>query len=117
MKRHYIIATLPFMFALPGVAAAQNSTQQGQAIFEKWCAPCHAPLTKEHDRLPGTSTLGTIYKGTKPAALQQRTDLTTAVVTYFVRHGVNAMPPFRKTEITDAQLVALSAYLSRNTHK
>jgi mono/diheme cytochrome c family protein len=30
----------------------------------------------------------------------------------FVRNGVSVMPPFRKTEITDAELAALAAYLA-----
>jgi mono/diheme cytochrome c family protein len=30
-----------------------------------------------------------------------------------VRHGVSVMPPFRKTEVSDADLAALSAYLTR----
>jgi mono/diheme cytochrome c family protein len=42
-------------------------------------------------------------------------------VTTFVRTGVMSMPPFRKTEISDAELTALSAYIaqanSRNKKK
>jgi mono/diheme cytochrome c family protein len=30
----------------------------------------------------------------------------------FVRSGVSVMPPFRKTEISDADLAALAAYLA-----
>jgi mono/diheme cytochrome c family protein len=30
----------------------------------------------------------------------------------FVRTGVSVMPPFRKTEISDADLEALAAYLA-----
>ncbi len=53
------------------------------------------------------------YKGTKPAELDQRTDLTAAFVTYTVRHGVSVMPSMRPTEITDTELKAIAAYLSR----
>jgi cytochrome c5 len=35
------------------------------------------------------------------------------VVETFVRQGINAMPAFRKTEISDDELKALSAYLTR----
>jgi hypothetical protein len=31
-----------------------------------------------------------------------------------VRQGMSVMPQFRKTEISDGELVALAAYLSRN---
>jgi hypothetical protein len=42
--------------------------------------------------------------------LLDRTDLAPQVVSAFVRQGVLLMAPFRKTEITDADLAALSAY-------
>ncbi len=35
----------------------------------------------------------------------------------FVRRGVSIMPFFRKTEISDAQLDALAAYLAREHAK
>jgi hypothetical protein len=37
-----------------------------------------------------------------------------ATVSTFVRQGVLLMAPFRKTEITDAELNALSVYVARN---
>ena len=36
---------------------------------------------------------------------------------FFVRKGVSIMPFFRKTEVTDADLDALAAYLARNNGK
>jgi mono/diheme cytochrome c family protein len=30
-----------------------------------------------------------------------------------VRHGIAMMPSFRKTELSDAQVAAIAAYLSR----
>jgi mono/diheme cytochrome c family protein len=84
--------------------------QHGDAVFQKWCAPCHAPGPKH----PGTQALDALYKGDKPAALEQRTDLTPDFVATFVRNGVSVMPPFRKTEIGDDDLTALGAYLSEH---
>ena len=46
------------------------------------------------------------------AVLELRTDLTPETVSYFVRNGVAWMAPFRKTEISDAELAAIGAYLS-----
>ena len=54
----------------------------------------------------------TLYKGAKPAMLEERTDLTPEIVKHFVRTGVTVMPFFRKTEINDADLDALALYLS-----
>jgi hypothetical protein len=53
------------------------------------------------------------YRGTetKPV-LVDRTDLTPEVVKVFVRQGILSMAPFRKTEVTDRELVALAAFLS-----
>jgi len=81
---------------------------EGKAVFTEWCAPCHAA----NPRLAGTLALRTRYGDSKPAVLEDRTDLTPAVTEYFVRNGIAWMPPFRPTEITDAQLAALSAYLA-----
>ena len=89
-------------------SAAESPTTEGHAVFEKWCAPCHAPGPGH----PGTTAIAALYKGAKPAALEQRTDLTPAVVKQFVRKGVSVMPFFRKTEISDTELDALAAYLA-----
>ncbi len=84
--------------------------KSGYLVFQKWCAPCHAPGPLH----PGTQALAVKYKGTDtPAELENRTDLTPDVVKTFVRGGVSIMPPFRKTEITDSELDDLAAYLSR----
>jgi mono/diheme cytochrome c family protein len=89
--------------------ADEATIQKGENVFDYWCATCHAP------RLPGTVALQAKYKGAKPALLSERTDLTPAVTKTFVRKGVSVMPPFRKTEVSDTDLDALSAYLARNS--
>ncbi len=88
--------------------AADPATAPGRAVFQKWCAPCHGAGADK----PGTTALATLYKGAKPAMLEERTDLTPAIVKQFVRHGVSVMPFFRKTEISDTELNALAAYLA-----
>jgi mono/diheme cytochrome c family protein len=88
-------------------ASAQDQT--GKVDFLNACAVCHAP---EPDR-PGTMSLQFKYAGRLPAALEQRTDLTPELVTYYVRHGIAMMPSFRKTELSDAQVAAIAAYLTR----
>lgn len=81
---------------------------EGKAVYDYWCATCHA----DRPGLAGTLALQTKYKGAIPAALALRTDLQPVTVEYFVRNGVAWMAPFRKTEISDAELAALGAYLS-----
>jgi len=53
------------------------------------------------------------YKGAKPAELEQRTDLTADFVKAIVRNGLNSMPFFRPTELSDDDVSALGAYLTR----
>lgn len=92
-----------------GAAAQDASTiARGREVYERWCAACHAP----GPRHPGTQALEALYRGAKPAALEERTDLVPALMEAFVRSGVSVMPPFRKTEISDAELAALAAYLA-----
>jgi hypothetical protein len=62
--------------------------------------------------MPGTSALAAKYDGQEPAVLEERKDLTPDFIKFVVRHGVSIMPPFRKTEITDAELSVLADYLS-----
>jgi mono/diheme cytochrome c family protein len=77
-------------------------------VYDKWCFPCHA----SGQGRPGTASLAA--RGQKPAVLEERTDLTAPTIKQFVRHGVLFMPTFRKTEISDADLDAIAAYLTRN---
>ena len=91
-----------------GAAVQAQDAARGNDVFQNWCAPCHAPGARH----PGTQALEALYKGAKPAALEQRTDLLPELTRAFVRTGVSVMPPFRKTEISDADLEALAAYLA-----
>jgi mono/diheme cytochrome c family protein len=94
-----------------GIALAQdaNENSEGKRVYDHWCSHCH-DSGQGH---PGTQGLQIKYRDTGiPAVLLERTDLTPPVIETFVRQGVLAMAPFRKTEITDAELAALAAYLS-----
>lgn len=93
-------------------ARADSPATSGERIYQHWCAPCHAPGPGH----PGTQSLQLKYAGKVPADLLQRTDLSAQVVATFVRQGVLLMAPFRKTEITDAELNALAAYVA-SRHK
>lgn len=97
-----------------GEGDAQSQLALGKRVYDTWCVNCHGPGPGRYGRgLTGTEALEAKYDGKIPAVLDERTDLTPALVDYVVRNGVSMMPFFRKTEITDAELAALSAYLSR----
>ena len=89
-------------------AADAPTLEHGAQVFEKWCMPCHG----HGDQFPGTVALATKYQNKLPGALQDRTDLVPDFVKAVVRTGVSVMPFFRKTEVSDADLDALAAYLA-----
>ncbi len=91
-------------------ANAQDAVERGHQVFDKWCAACH----DESQRTPGTNALRAKYQGALPALLEERTDLSPEIISLWVRNGISIMPFFRKTEIDDAQLADLNAYLTRN---
>lgn len=105
-----IVALAAFAATFAGAALGQDAAgvDGGKQVFQYWCAPCHAP----GPRHPGTQALDALYKGAKPGPLEQRTDLVPELTRQFVRGGVSVMPPFRKTEISDAELAALATYLA-----
>src|ERR1700683_2832274 len=91
------------------VSAQTVSETNGKAVFDKWCAPCHGAVAPKNvmfgsGALAGTSALAVKYKGRLPAVLEQRTDLTAAMIRSVVRHGLYGMPITRKTEVGDAEL-------------
>ena len=96
-------------------AGSLNALQQrGRMVFDHWCYACHKPLHAGDRPVAGTSSLQRRYEGSEPAALEQRTDLSPAYIKHIVRTGDKSMPPSRKTEISDADLDALAAYLTHN---
>jgi mono/diheme cytochrome c family protein len=96
-------------------ATSPGTVAQGKAVFAQWCAGCHGPLPGV-GRFPpaGSYRLQQRYKDTKPATLENRADLTPALIKAVVRLGLPIMPPLRKTEVNDAELDALIAYLTRD---
>jgi len=107
----------------PGAGSKDPLVNRGKEVFDARCRACHgdypksnAPASNSLYALPpmaGTVALEARYKGSKPALLEQRTDLTPAQVTFFVRRGSGIMAPFRPTEVSNDDLTALGAYLAR----
>jgi len=110
------VAVFEFAFADLGLAQ-QSAVQRGNAKFQHSCAPCHGAGVGDdgHAMLPGTDALRIKYKGAVPAVpalLEERTDLTAPVLKVFVRNGSFSMPPFRPTELTDAEIADIAAYIA-----
>jgi len=104
-----LLIAISLSCAASAFAAPDDSQiERGHKVYDKWCFPCHGTGPGK----PGTDSLR--QRGQNPAVLEERTDLTAPTIKQFVRHGVLFMPMFRKTEISDAELDAIAAYLTRN---
>jgi mono/diheme cytochrome c family protein len=110
-------AAIVLALTASGVAAQDAAElERGRTLYEYWCAPCHGPGIGNNgvQYLPGTDALRVKYRGVLPALLTERTDMSPDLVKTYVRQGITVMPFFRKTEIDDAELDAIAAYLTRN---
>ena len=86
-----------------------STTPRGYAEYQNRCSACHGPMPER----PGTRALAAKYKGSLPAMLEERRDLSPEFIRAVVRNGLTVMPHFRKTEVSDTQLDAIVAYLTR----
>ena len=108
-----ITVVLAMGLAAMAHAAAAAEPASGEAVWKRWCVHCHSTGRGN----PGTESLQVKYKGAKPAALLDRTDMTPDFIRISLRQGVLSMPAFRKTEITDAELSALATWLASSGGK
>jgi mono/diheme cytochrome c family protein len=98
----------------PTPAPTPDLVAAGRAAFERVCAPCHArgPGLDGSPMLPGAAALAARHRGAVSPYLEERSDLGAEAIRVFVRQGSGAMPMFRKTEISDAEIAAVAAYLA-----
>jgi len=106
-----LVVALGLVLASRTVAAQTTAVERGKQVYDKWCTPCHG----SGEGKPGTISAAALYKGSKPAVLSERTDLTAAGIKTAVRSGVYIMPRFRKTEVSDADLDGIIALLTRTS--
>ena len=94
---------------------------KGKMVFAQWCQGCHAPMGGPSGAFgfppAGTNRLQQRYQGAVPAALEDSTDLNPELIKTAVRQGLPIMPPLRKTEVTDADLDAVIAYLTQKKNR
>ncbi len=96
-----------------GVASADDSAltpqqRQGKRAYNHICVYCHSPGVWGTNRLSRRMDK-------EHAVLENRTDLSATLIQTVVRTGIGSMPPLRKSELSDADLAAVAAYLTRNT--
>ena len=113
-----LVVSLGGLLLAIGTATANadeaSAVDRGRVKFQRTCAPCHGagPGNDGRAALPGTDALRLKYHGSLPALIEARSDLTAEVLKAYVRRGSWSMPPFRKTELTDAEIKDIAAYLA-----
>jgi len=104
-----LMASLPTVIAgSPVVAGSASEADSGRTLYAYHCESCHAPGPNH----PGTQALALKYGGKVPAVLLERKNLAPNFIRAAVRRGINAMPPYRLTEISDAELEALVTFIT-----
>jgi mono/diheme cytochrome c family protein len=100
-----IAALLSPLAASAADAPLSAEQQRGQKLFRNTCFYCHS------EKVWGTLVLERRRPG-GDALLEKRTDLTPDFVRSVVRKGLGSMPAYRRTEVGDADLDAIIAYLT-----
>jgi len=90
-------------------SVSTDGKSPGYVLFQNDCAVCHG----DGPAKPGTRALKVKYGGKLPALLEERTDLSPELIRSVIRQGLTVMPPFRKTEMSDADLELIVGYLTR----
>ena len=107
MNRHVLRSGLLSTLAALALPAA-GADMTGKEVFEHYCAACHGSAEG-----PGTMQLART-RGKEQALLAERQSLTAEYVAFVVRHGLRSMPPFVPSDLTDARLQALAAFLAKS---
>ena len=92
--------------AVGGVAPAMAATD-GAALFAERCGVCHRTNGMGVGilaRRPGDASKG---------LLENRSDLTVALITTVTRVGIGNMPRISRGEISDAEMIAIAEYLAK----
>ena len=97
--------TFALLLAAGGALADEDP---GKKVFDHICVHCHGP------GFWGTLRLAKRYDQDH-ALLESHTDLSAQAIKTMVRAGVGSMPPMRRTEVSDADLDAVAAYLTRKS--
>ena len=86
--------------------AAAGVAVDGKALFTRKCGICHLADG-------GGTWMLERRLGKEKSLLESRTDLLAPYVRLIARRGLNGMPRFTRVELPDADLEAITAYLTR----
>ena len=109
MRTHFVAMVLLLAAIVAGAAGSEPLSpqqQQGKALFDATCVYCH------NARGFATERLRTRMPEDR-SVLADRTDLDPAYVRTIVRNGLASMPAYTPTDLSDAEIQAIAAYLTR----
>jgi mono/diheme cytochrome c family protein len=108
MKIKSILATFGAMlaFGAAGVLAAAEPGN-GKALFTARCGMCHQTNGM------GVGILARRVGDASKGLLEQRADLSAAVVKVVVRSGIGNMPRIARGEVSDPELGQIASYLAQ----
>ena len=104
-----VVALLALLCLCGSASSAEQLTPaqaKGKQVYDHICIYCHSPGVWGTNRLARRMDK-------EHAVLENRTDLTAAGIRAVVRMGVGSMPPLRRTELSDTDVDAIAAYLTR----
>jgi mono/diheme cytochrome c family protein len=90
-----------------GSAVFAADASDGKALYTARCGMCHQTIGMAVgilSRRPDDPSKG---------LLEQRTDLSSAVIRTVVRTGINNMPRISRAEVSNPELAAIADYLAR----
>ena len=105
------LAMMSVLLSLIALGTSQSApgdvaVERGHALFAGSCAYCHG-------QKGFATTLLAKRLGAQSAVLETRTDLSPALIRAAVRHGINGMPWYRRSELSDADLDDIVSFLTR----
>jgi mono/diheme cytochrome c family protein len=99
-----VIALAALLLPLGAFAAAGPD---GKALFTQRCGMCHQTNGM------GVGILSRRTGDTSKGLLEQRADVSAAVVQVVVRSGIGNMPRISRAEVSNPELAAIASYLSK----
>jgi mono/diheme cytochrome c family protein len=106
--RATLLMSLASAVTIAGAAEPLTAEQQqGKALYEATCNYCH------NARGFATERLRTRLPADR-SVLVDRTDLDRTYIRTIVRNGLASMPAYTPTDLNEAQIEAIAAYLTRS---
>ena len=105
--RKIVTSVLFFIGGTAAGGAFAADAPSGKALYAERCGMCHQTIGMAVgilSRRPNDPSKG---------FLEERTDLSAALIRTVVRTGINNMPRISRAEVNNAELAAIADYLAR----